>query len=397
MPTSNIGREKPQPMTVTVVCDVLGEENNGVTIAAMNLIRSLKAKGHTVRVVCPDPTREGEEGFYVVPTRHFGPLDKFFEMNQVVLAKGDSAILSEAIDGANVVHSMLPFTLGKTAAQIAGSKGIPLTAGFHMMSENFTAHLALQDATLLNQMIYRFFAPFYKRCAAIHYPTQYLRDLYEGVIGPTNGYVISNGVNNRFRPISAQKPETFRDCAVILFTGRYSREKSHTLLIDAADLSAHRDRIQLIFAGEGPLKNILMSRAQKLPIAPVFQFFSRDEMLRVLNYADLYVHPAEIEAEGIACLEAIACGLVPIISDSPRCATQAYAPGPQNLFRYDDPADLAAKIDWWLEHPRERAACRKVCLDYAARHFSQERCMDEMEQMLWETVQAAREAQTVSR
>ena len=38
---------------ITIVCDVLGEENNGTTIAAMNLIRSLKAKGHNVTVVCP--------------------------------------------------------------------------------------------------------------------------------------------------------------------------------------------------------------------------------------------------------------------------------------------------------------------------------------------------------
>ena len=33
-------------MKIAIVCDVLGEENNGTTIAAMNLIRSLKAKGH---------------------------------------------------------------------------------------------------------------------------------------------------------------------------------------------------------------------------------------------------------------------------------------------------------------------------------------------------------------
>ena len=35
-------------MIITVVCDVLGEENNGTTIAAMNLVRSLKKKGHNV-------------------------------------------------------------------------------------------------------------------------------------------------------------------------------------------------------------------------------------------------------------------------------------------------------------------------------------------------------------
>lgn len=41
-------------MRITIVCDVLGEENNGTTLAAMNLIRSLKAKGHTLTILCPD-------------------------------------------------------------------------------------------------------------------------------------------------------------------------------------------------------------------------------------------------------------------------------------------------------------------------------------------------------
>ena len=49
-------------MIVAVICDVLGEENNGTTIAAMNLIRTLRAKGHQVRVVSPDANRVGEPG-----------------------------------------------------------------------------------------------------------------------------------------------------------------------------------------------------------------------------------------------------------------------------------------------------------------------------------------------
>ena len=38
-------------MRVTVICDVLGEANNGTTLAALNLIRYLREKGHTVTVV----------------------------------------------------------------------------------------------------------------------------------------------------------------------------------------------------------------------------------------------------------------------------------------------------------------------------------------------------------
>ncbi len=69
-------------MNVTVVCDVLGSENNGTTIAAMNLIRALKDKGHQVNVVCPDTDRQGESGFYVTPKMHFGRfIDKYVEKN----------------------------------------------------------------------------------------------------------------------------------------------------------------------------------------------------------------------------------------------------------------------------------------------------------------------------
>ena len=44
-------------MKITIVCDVLGKENNGNTIAAMNLIRYLREHGHEVRVLCCDQDR----------------------------------------------------------------------------------------------------------------------------------------------------------------------------------------------------------------------------------------------------------------------------------------------------------------------------------------------------
>ena len=74
-------------MRIVVVCDVLGAENNGTTVAAMNLIRSLRAKGHEVRVVCPDQTREGEEGYYIIPTVSFGPLNGYVRKNGVTIAR----------------------------------------------------------------------------------------------------------------------------------------------------------------------------------------------------------------------------------------------------------------------------------------------------------------------
>ena len=103
----------------------------------------------------------------------------------------------------------------------------------------------------------------------------------------------------------------------------------------------------------------------------------------MINCADLYVHPAEIEIEAISCLEAITCGLVPIISNSPRSATRFFALDEKNLFRCNNSTDLAEKIDWWLSHPEEKAERSREYLGYT-KQFDQDVCMDKMEQMLFD-------------
>ena len=77
-------------------------------------------------------------------------------------------------------------------------------------------------------MAYRYFAGLYRQCDAIHYPTQFLRDLYEGLYGPTNGYVISNGVHPDIHPVTAQKP------AVFAATGALSAAKRAQTFVTAA-------------------------------------------------------------------------------------------------------------------------------------------------------------------
>lgn len=374
-------------MTVTIVCDVLGAENNGTTIAAMNLIRSLRAKGHTVRVVCSDQSHDGDDGFYVVPTRNLGPFNAYVAKNGVSLAKADTYVLRQAITGADVVHILVPFTLGSAACKIARELSIPITASFHCQAENFTNHIFLMNSRLANSLTYQYFRHnVYRYCTCIHYPSQFICDVFEKATAPTNHYIISNGVNAMYRPGPAAVRPEWRDKFVILFTGRYSREKSHSVLIEAVARSRYRDRIQLVFAGAGPQKEHLVSLSRKLlPVQPVFGFYSRKELIEIINAAHLYVHPAEIEIEAIACLEAIACGKVPVIADSPRSATRYFALTRDNLFHYNDPADLANKIDFWIEHPKRREECSRQYLGYA-QQFDFDRCMDKMEQMLLDAV-----------
>lgn len=374
-------------MKITIVCDVLGEENNGTTVTTMNLVRSLKEKGHTVNILCSDVDKMGKEGYFVCPKRSFGPFNGYVDHVGVSLSKPLPSVVRAAVESSDVVHCMLPFALTKAAVRMCRELGKPVTAGFHCQAENFTNYILLKNCGIVNHMTYRlFYKKVFGLVDCVHYPSQFIRDIFERATAPTKGVVISNGVKEDFQPVRREKPLAFKNKFVILSTGRYSREKCQSVLIKAVGLSRHREDIQLILAGKGVLDARYEREAKKYGVAsPVMRFFKRDEMLDVLGYADLYAHPADAELEGIAVLEAMRCGKPIVVSDSKRSAPSEFARDGRNLFKTGSASDLAAKIDYWIEHPDERAECA----EYYARHgqsMSASVCMDRMEQMFIDVV-----------
>ena len=51
-----------------------------------------------------------------------------------------------------------------------------------------------------------------------------------------------------------------------------------------------------------------------------------------MDQSNIVVHCANVEVEGMACMEAFATGCVPIIAQSPLSSTSSYALSPNNLF-----------------------------------------------------------------
>lgn len=372
-------------MNITVVCDVLGDETNGTTVAAMNLIRHLQKSNHNVKILCADESKRGVENFYVASTLSLGPFDGIVRKNNVVLAKPQQDVLEEALKDADHVHIMLPFALGISALKYARKNGISTTAGFHAQAENLSSHVRMHNFGFVNHAIYKFFYKhFYQYINGVHYPTQFIRDDFEGdVKKKTNGYVISNGVNSFFRREYVEKPEEWKDKIVILSAGRYSVEKNQETLIKAVSYSRYKDKIQLILAGQGPLTKKFQRLCKKYNPSTIMKIYPRNELANILNMCDIYAHPAVVELEGIACLEAICVGKCVIVSDSDRSATKNFAVDDKCVFKNKKPKDLARAIDYFIEHPEERERCGEKYLQ-SAHLYNQEECMQKMEQMIEE-------------
>lgn len=373
-------------MNITIICDVLGKENNGTTVAAMNLIRHLKSKGHNVKVVCNDQDKKNMEGYYIVPELNLLFLNKIVHKNGVKLSKLDKKTINKAIEGADLVHLLLPFRMSHYAAKYCKRKHIKISASFHCQAENVTSHLFLKNNNFINRQIYKFFYKrVYRYADVIHYPTAFIKGLFESVVGATNGVVISNGVNSIYTNKRIEKPDYLKDKFIILNIGRYCSEKNQSVLIKAINASKYKNKIHLILAGTGPDKEKLEALVKKYKIDCEFNFYSREELTKVINYSSLYVHPAEIEIESISCIEAISCGLVPIVSNSKRSATKNFAIDDKSLFNNNDFIDLANKIDYWIENNDEKEEYSKKYLQTSSMYDLKE-CMNSMEKMMIDTI-----------
>ncbi|HEX6682393.1 MAG TPA: glycosyltransferase [Candidatus Limnocylindrales bacterium] len=349
-------------MIITLIIDTFNVNNNGTTVSATRFAAALISRGHTVRVVScgqpGDPTGQGPEGpeMFYVPELVVPIASRLAHRQSTLFAKPSREVLIAAIKGADVVHIYQPWPLGRAAERIARELGVPAIAAFHIQPENVTYNIGLGWFPPAAHLVYVLLRlSFYGRFADIHCPSTFIAAQLRRHGYRARLHVISNGVDAGFRPGPARAANAdgpFR----ILMVGRFSPEKRQDVLIRAVRRSRHAARIQLLLAGHGPREKRLRRMASKLANPARFGYYSHEQLVDLIRSCDLYVHASDVEIEGVSCMEAFSCGLVPVISDSRRSATGQFALGTWNLFRSGDPSSLAERIDQWIEHPAARAA-----------------------------------------
>lgn len=383
-------------MIITIVADALGVPNNGTSVAAYNLINSLKEKGHTVRVVCSDEDKRGLEGYYILPKLNLGHfLNKIVAKNEVSLCKADKKIIAEACHDADAVHCMFGFAAGCAAAKYCHKHNIPVTAGFHCQSQNFASHVFGLKCPFINWLVYRSYDHnFYKYVDCTHFPTQFIKDEADRFNMRTGkAFIISNGVKSDIYNVHPViRPKEWEDKIIVTMSGRYSAEKYQQTLLKAMKYTKYESKIQLVLAGSGPRLKKYEKLARKLTNKPHFGRFDHKGLSDVLNMTDVYVHTSYAEIEAISCLEAIACGCIPVISDSKESATKKFALCKESSYHFPSAKELAKRIDYWIEHPEEKAKWRVKYMEFV-KQFEYKDCMDEMENMILGNIKAKRQAE----
>jgi glycogen synthase len=184
--------------------------------------------------------------------------------------------------------------------------------------------------------------------------------------------VIPNGVNpDDFASIQKQQSEQ----PYVLAVGRLVDQKGFDVLIEAIASSAAPE-LDLVIAGEGPVRRELTTRAEELGISERVRFVGAVDRLalaELLAGADVFAFPSRGEPYGIALLEAMAAGV-------PSIATRA---GGVTEFAEDDVNALLVEPD----NPDALAhALARVMSDTALRERLSVACRATATELSWMTI-----------
>lgn len=403
--------ERTEPLKLLFVINNLYTRGNGLSASARRTITLLRGRGHDVRVLSSGTTEQAQAcdftaPEFTLPAMRFPLADAIISAQGYAFAKPKRKVIKQAVAWADVVHLEEPFGLQARTAHAAKHAGKPVLATYHIHPENITATIHLDGLWPLNALLLASWRRrIYALAQVVQCPSDSVRQRLQRWGLGDKLVTISNGVGLApSKPAAGTKTEY---CAPggrqvetkqtpgeaqpegeqvyrLLVVGRFSREKDQATILKAMRHSRYASQIQLVFAGRGPTEKSLRRAASHLvrdgvlKHAPSFNFFDAAGLDTQAEQADLYIHAAFIEVEGLSCLEVLRHGVVPVIAHSPLTATSQFALDAHSRFKARDPKALARAIDYWLSDNDRRQTEAQKYLNIGA-HYDINDCVSRLE------------------
>ena len=345
-----------QKLNIAMVCDPVTDYTGGSFISTLRFGELLKEKDHKVIFIAArSPKNPRDNSHNGIPVYRFSSLllpktEGRMYISFPTTAKIQKIFKEEKID---VVHIMLPTPSAIACVKAAKLLKIPIVIHSHAQPENLFLHLPkIFFREILNRLFYKYLFWLYKKGDVIVYPSVFAQKIFPK-IGNMRTMVVSNGVDMRkFRGVDTRKfYEKFglsRETKKVLFVGRLHPEKMVDTFIRSVPEVVRKDsNVQFLIVGFGHMEEKLKKLAKDLRMEKHILFFgevSEEDLIMAYNVGDIFVLPSLAELEGMAVLEAMACGKPIIVADSKESASPFFVDGNGFLFTPGDEKDLSEKI-----------------------------------------------------
>lgn len=230
------------------------------------------------------------------------------------------------------------------------------------------------------------------KARAITVDARFLQEIWVSMGIPEHKIkVIPFGVDmNRFNPnvdgSAIQRKLRIKKTDVVMISTRPFYNNDHynvECLIRAIPIIVRsHENAKFIIKGAGPLEGYLKRLVEKLNISKHVRFdglVPYDEVARYLCASDIYISTCFVDSTSVSLLEAMACGLSPVVTDI--LGNREWIENGENgfLFPPKNPTVLAEKVIQLIENQSLRKRFGERCFQIVKRRATWEKCVSKME------------------
>jgi len=349
-------------MKIAIMVDSHYPIKDGVVDAIDILRNGLKERGHEVLLIAPDPGKENRlEGVHYIRSKKFKNFDYYLPM-----FPSDSIFTLKELD-ADVIN-VHGFAFMAARGVVSGKLlRKPVIITFHTPVWGFIGEFSPLDPALSLNVGWSYFRRLFKNAdVTVAQTPSIAKELTDNGV-KANIRVIPTGIDtNRFNPgidgSVIRERYNLGNKKVAIHVGRLSPEKCIDTLIKAF---AEIDDAVLMIVGKGALEKELKSSAASLGLSErvIFTGFVSDAELP-LHYAaaDIAVSSSTFEAQCLAIMNAMACGL-PVACPKAQAFVDFIDDG-VNGYMYEA-GGCAAAVRKCFENPSVGAKARETAEAYS--------------------------------
>src|SRR5213595_1622215 len=295
------------------------EDVNGVATTIRKMTAAGAAAGNELTVV----TSRSNLQLSDIPIKNFPPIGEF-ELPEYELQKLSFPPILQMLDYVHRERFMeiiisTPGPVGLTALLAAKMLNLQTSGIYHTDFPQYVR--ILTEDSFLESMAWRYMHWFYGQLETVFVNSEeYRQSWIRHGLDPVKLKILPRGLDTELFHPARREPAFFEKFGALngevrlLYVGRISREKDLDLL--AAAYRLLRDEglpVQLFVVGHGPYSDAF---AKSLPEAFFTGYLRGKELATAYASADVFVFPSTTDTFGNVILEAQACGLPVVVSDS---------------------------------------------------------------------------------
>ncbi|NUN11924.1 glycosyltransferase [Candidatus Micrarchaeota archaeon] len=252
-----------------------------------------------------------------------------------------------------LIHCHAMASMGLAAIKTANDLDLPLVGTFHTLIPNAFKLISKKKWVndIASTISWKAIKAFYKPFDVVTCPTKTISNLMaeEGI----KSVVVPTAVDtNRFtteldKQVIRKIFKIDKDEKIILTTGRVSAEKNLEVVVNAAELLLKERKAKFIISGDGPFKEELLKLVDDKGLKDNFiftGFVEATELPFMYAASDCFVTASTFETQGLALLEAMACGK-PVIGANAMAIPEAIDENKNGfLFQPFDALECSQKI-----------------------------------------------------